>query len=987
MTFDATQTGISNPSLSFANSQAGFGKALSTTANTTSWVNLPDNPASFAANTSWSIRCWFKTTSTGQVLAHDNGTGFGLVFLGVDGSGFPRATVFATGGAGVVVTGSPFAINDNTWRSLELCCADNGTTASYYLFSGTPGGSASLIGSVLGTTRWGGFSTTSAWNCGSAQGNPGNAITALIDEVCFFNTALHTAAFTEATAPGASNRANQTALYRFDGNLYNSNTNGIAAASSVSLIGPKTIEQQVASLYLVTPLNASAQNAPFTGTINLSANGTGGTFNPASINYTGNNEPFPVTFTPTASSSGLGAAINGKNPSNSLTLTPSGTGLTSINLVVNSLGYRVMPNAPYFEDPVIQAITNDLYTRIFDSRTSAVLPASPVGDGVTDDTAALQANLNYISAQAGGGTYYLRSGTYLLGNTVTTSLIIPSNLMLMGDGFDTVITGGTSPGNANGLIQLANITNSGFYNIRFINQATALGPPYTQTRTANNSRFGTLNNFFANGLYWDLGGGDLLNFGGNNQTSSSVLRSLHCDIENCFFDGTKSLNFVSNANWDFLTFKNNDCINRCSRYSAAGARKVRVIGNKFNNYLPNGSVLIVNYTTPYETGGPDLSYTKDLVFQDNVVGVLGRVSFGSNTGESIICQNDGGNPSAYQHFGDNFTVTNVSNGGLTLTDSSKTWPTVNTAASAAQMNGWVYYADGLVVKARSGTNTGNYAYLASHTANSVTLLSPLPNMPTVGDKLSVGMWPANNWLIDGNVFNNNQYGPGLTDGGYKATFSNNNFIDSGEGPYLRASEYALDGNGLIRDFPCWYNTINNNKVRNNRGHWFAAIETQIYAANNPARGNLLTGNQVFANDIKPITYRDFDYFNGQQDPTHQDGVYLFDFGSVYPARLDPVVNQDVLYPGATNGVNFVSSGAQALQAALPASLTGPVSELYNGITDPQVLAILDAQSSQAVTILRDIKFIFDSRNYSYTRNQVVSVPTTIYNILKNNSAV
>lgn len=92
-------------------------------------------------------------------------------------------------------------------------------------------------------------------------------------------------------------------------------------------------------------------------------------------------------------------------------------------------------------------------------------------------------------------------------------------------------------------------------------------------------------------------------------------------------------------------------------------------------------------------------------------------------------------------------------------------------------------------------------------------------------------------------------------------------------------------------------------------------------------------------------------------------------------------SSDLEWTGATD--LSVASTAKTQTAAIALGDT----EIYNGVTDPQVLTLLDVQGTQAVTLLKDIKFIFDSRNYSFTRGQSATVPTTIFNILRNNGAV
>src|SRR3972149_4011481 len=60
-----------------------------------------------------------------------------------------------------------------------------------------------------------------------------------------------------------------------------------------------------------------------------------------------------------------------------------------------------------------------------------------VGDGVTDDTAAIQAAIDAVTT-AGGGTVYVPSGTYIIGSTLTLPLY-PTPITLRGSGSATIL--------------------------------------------------------------------------------------------------------------------------------------------------------------------------------------------------------------------------------------------------------------------------------------------------------------------------------------------------------------------------------------------------------------------------------------------------------------------------------------------------------------------------------------------------------------------
>lgn len=83
-------------------------------------------------------------------------------------------------------------------------------------------------------------------------------------------------------------------------------------------------------------------------------------------------------------------------------------------------------------DPAGQA--TDLKTRLANSLVFNVKDYGATGDGVTDDGTAIASAISALSA-AGGGQLFLPRGTY----RVTSSLSIPSNAMVYGEGTDSTV--------------------------------------------------------------------------------------------------------------------------------------------------------------------------------------------------------------------------------------------------------------------------------------------------------------------------------------------------------------------------------------------------------------------------------------------------------------------------------------------------------------------------------------------------------------------
>lgn len=96
------------------------------------------------------------------------------------------------------------------------------------------------------------------------------------------------------------------------------------------------------------------------------------------------------------------------------------------------------------------------------------------GDGVTDDTAAIQAAFNYVNAQ-GGGSVYLPSGRYRKADTVGSQWTMYSNTTLCGAGDSSVIfwdDKDTVPRSGNDLLSCSNANNITFKDFKI--EGTAL---------------------------------------------------------------------------------------------------------------------------------------------------------------------------------------------------------------------------------------------------------------------------------------------------------------------------------------------------------------------------------------------------------------------------------------------------------------------------------------------------------------------------------
>ena len=88
-----------------------------------------------------------------------------------------------------------------------------------------------------------------------------------------------------------------------------------------------------------------------------------------------------------------------------------------------------------------------------------------VGDGTTDDTAAIQAA---ITAVTDGGTVYLPAGQFLLATATGSRILqITKRIQIVGDGWDSVLLVGSSIGSGVDVIQIQPPTVAGVQGVRF----------------------------------------------------------------------------------------------------------------------------------------------------------------------------------------------------------------------------------------------------------------------------------------------------------------------------------------------------------------------------------------------------------------------------------------------------------------------------------------------------------------------------------------
>lgn len=201
-----------------------------------------------------------------------------------------------------------------------------------------------------------------------------------------------------------------------------------------------------------------------------------------------------------------------------------------------------------------------------------------IGDGVTDDTAAIQAAVNAAKA-AGGATVHIPAGTYVTSSTIT---INGSGVNIRGDGmWNTIITRSTDHGNTffftGNDIAGANLTHVGISDLRI--RSTGLDTRGAHVRVRGATRVGIANIF----------------------------------IEQCFigflFEGMTAA-YVSNIY----------CINTNLFGGSAAGRKYMLFGNSPATYPhPScGDVFVSNFNLRGNTSNQVTEFGLDIVSADGI---------------------------------------------------------------------------------------------------------------------------------------------------------------------------------------------------------------------------------------------------------------------------------------------------------------------------------------------------------------------------------
>lgn len=225
------------------------------------------------------------------------------------------------------------------------------------------------------------------------------------------------------------------------------------------------------------------------------------------------------------------------------------------------------------------ALTKVTYSMI-ENAAANVKDFGAVGDGVADDTVAIQAALD-----SSANSVYFPSGTYLVKNATNTAagdvLVLPSNITLFGDGASSVIKLGAHTTEGHRVLRVANQTNV------VIRDICVDGDKANQTAPADEQSHCVLildsSNVSVQNCVLKNAKGDGVYWGGNaNPGSTNIL------IDGCSFDGNVRQG-ISGVRGEYVRIVNNDIANTTGNAPGAG---IDLESNNFGDTL--NEIVIAN---------------------------------------------------------------------------------------------------------------------------------------------------------------------------------------------------------------------------------------------------------------------------------------------------------------------------------------------------------------------------------------------------------
>ncbi len=505
-------------------------------------------------------------------------------------------------------------------------------------------------------------------------------------------------------------------------------------------------------------------------------------------------------------------------------------------------------------------------------KTDPRLKVNAIGDGVTDDTAAVRAAIQLVSS-SGGGAVYFPTGDYKI---VTASdalkgapLVVPSRVILRGSGS---MTSRIFVNDPNARSETDSIGTWGGIDFEgaSLSGMTDLGVNAVNSSTSLCA------------LLWNRG---------STNVSELFFNNLDVHLENCrsfWFESTNNL-LVQTSHFDSISTQDGPI------YASADSQasflnntityhygRVHMLNN--SNLLMQGNTLIrdagnmdAETGTAIESGGVELTLSQNVQIINNTIKTLNAPTDEIGDGEAIMSQQS--NIKDVLDAGSATAITST-----TLTDTSALWGPV-TVSRLAQFPE--------VVAILTGSGTGQWRTIQgiNPSTKTLTVNQPWSPVPEVGSLYSIFVWTLMDATIQGNTLIDNPNGIVLWDGCYNCTVQNN-LLTNSRGIMLRVADESLNPSlypeGRHEHHVAINDKILNNTVSNSSGlrPAYVVLDAEAFSPDN-YRGMGMFNIQIGGNILQPYSAKQSQIYAPTKTELPQEGFFpCFLFG---PAAVkDPV---------------------------------------------------------------------------------------------------